>query len=79
MDNSILAGKVSYFVFILLGHLDAMLRNLVIGKMGSNGHEDTITEANKRFEAHCAGTKVLPADVRRAVSWQGLVNSVTHV
>jgi len=49
------------------GHLDAMLRSLVIGKMGRTGHQPTIDEAKKRFAAHCGGTNALPADLRAPV------------
>ena len=40
----------------------------MLGKMGRNGHQDTIAEARKRFADHCSGTKALPADLRAAVS-----------
>ena len=45
-----------------------MLRTLVIGKMGRNGDEGVIAEAKKRFEAHCAGSAPIPADLRGPVS-----------
>ena len=45
-----------------------MLRTLVIAKMGRNGDEAIIAEAKKRFEAHCAGTTTIPADLRGPVS-----------
>ena len=46
--------------------LDAMLRTLVLGKMGRNGDEAVIAEARKRFEAHCGGATI-PADLRGPV------------
>ena len=53
--------------YIVAGHLDSMLRNLVIGKLGKNGEEAVIAEAKKRFAAHCAGSATIPADLRGAV------------
>lgn len=51
----------------LLGHLTAMLRDLVLTKMGRNGDEATVAEAQRRFEEHVSGTKPLPADLRTPV------------
>nr|XP_054758539.1 puromycin-sensitive aminopeptidase-like [Lytechinus pictus] len=48
-------------------HLDALLRALVIRVMGRNGHEATVEEARKRFDAHCSGGAQLPADLRNSV------------
>ena len=45
-----------------------MLRSLVLAKMGRNGDEAVVAEAKKRFEAHCAGTATIPADLRGPVS-----------
>ena len=50
-----------------VGHLVAMLRSLMVSKLGMNGDESTITEARKRFAAHCDGSCVLPADLRAPV------------
>ncbi|XP_068751963.1 puromycin-sensitive aminopeptidase-like [Montipora capricornis] len=49
------------------GHLDALLRGLVLGVMGRSGDAATITEARKRFQAHCKGESTIPADLRSAV------------
>ena len=49
------------------GHLDALLRGLVLGRMGRCGHPPTVAEAQKRFEAHCKKEATLPADLRVAV------------
>ncbi|XP_064598635.1 puromycin-sensitive aminopeptidase-like isoform X2 [Liolophura sinensis] len=49
------------------GPLVAMLRELVITRLGRYGHETTVTEAKARFEAHYTGAKVLPADLRSPV------------
>ncbi len=45
-----------------------MLRSLAIAKMGRSGDEVVVAEARKRFEAHCAGSAQIPADLRGAVS-----------
>ena len=49
------------------GPLDAMLRSLVLGICGKNGHDATIEEARRRFTEHSAGTKLIGADLRAAV------------
>ena len=51
----------------LEGHLDALLRGLVLGCMGRSGDPATIAEARKRFDAHCKGESTIPADLRAAV------------
>ncbi|KAK2165380.1 hypothetical protein LSH36_51g04005 [Paralvinella palmiformis] len=48
-------------------HLDAMLRSLVIGRLGKAGHKATVEEAKRRFAAHCDGSSTLPADLRNPV------------
>ena len=50
-----------------------MLRTLVIGRIGSVGHEPVVSEAKKRFAAHCDGSAELPADLRSAVSFLNLI------
>ena len=35
--------------------------------MGRSGDSASITEARKRFDAHCKGESVIPADLRSAV------------
>lgn len=49
------------------GHLDEMLRTLVISRCGSFGNEDTINEARKRFDAHLQETAKLDANLRSPV------------
>ena len=49
------------------GHLTAMLRSLVIGRLGRAGDQSVIEEARKRFAAHCDGSAPIPADLRNAV------------
>ncbi|PFX27024.1 Puromycin-sensitive aminopeptidase [Stylophora pistillata] len=48
-------------------HLDALLRGLIVGRLGKYGHPATVAEAQKRFEAHCKGESTIPADLRSAV------------
>ena len=56
-----------YFLCVLQGHLDALLRGLIIACLGKYGKADTVAEANKRFDAHCKGESAIPADLRSAV------------
>lgn len=49
------------------GHLDALLRGLVLGKLGKAGHKPTLEEARRRFKEHVDGKQVLPADLRSPV------------
>ncbi|XP_071792153.1 puromycin-sensitive aminopeptidase-like [Asterias amurensis] len=49
------------------GHLDSMLRSLVVRVMGRNGHPHAIEEAKKQFKSHCAGGEQIPADLRAPV------------
>ena len=55
------------FRFSNSGALTAMLRDLVLMKLGRCGDEATVKEARKRFEDHCAGTKTISADLRSTV------------
>ena len=43
------------------GYLTAMLRALVLGKVGAFGHKDAVKEAQKRFALHVDGSKIIPA------------------
>jgi len=52
---------------IVLGHLDKLLRPLVIGRLGRFGDEAIIAEAQKRFDAHVSGKALIPADLRSPV------------
>jgi hypothetical protein len=52
---------------IVLGHLDKLLRPLVIGRLGRFGDEAIIAEARKRFDAHVSGKTLIPADLRSPV------------
>lgn len=49
------------------GHLDALLRSLVIGRLGRNGDPEYIKEAQARFEKHFDESETLPADFRGPV------------
>lgn len=40
----------------------------MIGRLGKAGDEEVVAEAKTRFSAHCQGSKLLPADLRHAVS-----------
>lgn len=50
------------------GHLDALLRGLVLGKLGKAGHKPTLEEARRRFKDHVEGKNTLSADLRSPVS-----------
>merc|ERR1719300_974303 len=56
------------------GHLTAMLRDLVLTRMGRYGDEATVAEARKRFDDHVKGTKPLSADLRGPVYVTVLTN-----
>ena len=60
--------------FFVVGHLTALLRSLVIGMLGRNGHEDTVAECRKRFQDHCDGASEIPADLRGAVYGSVIAN-----
>ncbi|XP_062304787.1 puromycin-sensitive aminopeptidase isoform X4 [Osmerus eperlanus] len=49
------------------GHLDALLRGLVLGKLGKAGHKPTLDEARRRFKDHVEGKQILSADLRSPV------------
>ncbi|KAF6299265.1 aminopeptidase puromycin sensitive [Rhinolophus ferrumequinum] len=49
------------------GHLDALLRGLVLGKLGKAGHKATLEEARRRFKDHVEGKQTLSADLRSPV------------
>ncbi|XP_025091662.1 puromycin-sensitive aminopeptidase-like isoform X2 [Pomacea canaliculata] len=49
------------------GHLTAILRELVLSKMGAAGANSIIAEARKRFQAHCSETEIIPGDLRSPV------------
>ena len=51
------------------GHLDALLRGLVLGKLGKAGHKATLEEARRRFKDHVEGKQILSADLRSPVGF----------
>ena len=55
-------------MMVHLGHQAAMLRGLVIGRLGRSGHKATVDKARELFAAHQANPAggALPADVRGA-------------
>ena len=48
------------------GHLDALLRGLIIERLGKYGDQATVAEAQKRFKEHWKGESTIPADLRSA-------------
>ena len=48
-------------------HLDTLLRNMIINRLATFEDPLVLSESKKRFEAHCNGTHVIPADLRSAV------------
>ena len=48
-------------------HLDTLLRNMIISRLATFEDPLVLSEAKKRFEAHCNGTHVISADLRSAV------------
>jgi hypothetical protein len=69
MPTKCLNGQVTIQdLFFTPAHLKAMLRDLVLTRMGRYNDEATVAEAMKRFEEHYKGEKTLPADLRGPVS-----------
>jgi hypothetical protein len=60
--------EYSAYVSDFPGHLIAMLRSLVIHRLGYADDKSVVSEAKARFAAHCDGSALLPADLRSAVS-----------
>lgn len=48
-------------------HTQGLLRMIVLSRMGILGHESTVQEARRRFQLHCEGKELIPADLRSAV------------
>jgi len=49
------------------GHLDTLLRCIVLSKLGRFGDSEVNDEAKRRFDAHVAGTTSIHADMRSTV------------
>lgn len=71
---SVIAGTVGWDSKPSEGHLTAMLRDLVLTRMGRYGDGPTVKEAKKRFEEHHSGSQDLPADLRGPVYVTVLTN-----
>lgn len=48
-------------------HLATLLRSTVIDRLARFKDPDILAEAKKRFDAHVAGTAIIPADIRGAI------------
>jgi len=48
-------------------HSNALLRALILGRMGAFGDQSVLNEARRRFDAHANKTSVLAADLRSPV------------
>lgn len=55
-----------FFEIETLGNLHAICRATILRVLGKIGDEETIQEAQKRFENHLNGA-LIPADLRSAV------------
>ncbi|XP_010432617.1 PREDICTED: aminopeptidase M1-like [Camelina sativa] len=62
------AGKLGWDPKQGESHLDAMLRGEVLTALAAFGHDETLKEAVRRFDAYLAdrNTSLLPPDIRRA-------------
>jgi len=49
------------------GHLDTLLRSLVLSKLGQSGDQEVRAEAKRRFDAHASGGQQINPDIRAAV------------
>ena len=58
--------------------MDALLRSLVIGKLGYYGHQKTVEEAKERVLDHAKETRVLPADLRVPV-WRSITTKIKTI
>lgn len=48
-------------------HLTALLRCLILSRLGKYGDPDVLREGQRRFKAHVEGTETINADIRSAV------------
>ena len=55
--------------FIISAHTTAILRGIVIERLGLMGHKETEEKAQKLFAAHCKDPvgKAIPTDIRPGV------------
>ena len=49
------------------GHLDTLLRSLVLSQLGQSGDSEVRAEAKRRFDAHVSGVTQINPDIRAAV------------
>jgi len=59
--------KVSWDAKSDEGHLETLLRCIVLSKLGRFGDKEVNDEAKRRFDAHVAGTSSIHADMRSTV------------
>ena len=67
---SILCRRLGWEAASDEGHLDSMLRGELLSALVSFGHEETVNEAKRRFEAFLEDrdTPLLPADIRKVIN-----------
>lgn len=53
------------------GHLDTLLRSLVLSQLGQAGDTEVRAEAKRRFDAHVSGVTHINPDIRSAVTETG--------
>ncbi|KAL9230405.1 hypothetical protein vseg_005764 [Gypsophila vaccaria] len=72
------AGKLGWEPKPGESHLDAMLRGEILTVLAEFGHEDTLNEATRRFDAFCADrdSPLLPPDTRKA-AYTAVMQKVT--
>ncbi|XP_077862985.1 puromycin-sensitive aminopeptidase isoform X1 [Saccoglossus kowalevskii] len=49
------------------GHLDSLLRSMVLLRLGRFSHTDTVSKAKVKFNDHTCGKETIPADLRGSV------------
>lgn len=60
-------SKLFFQFLIFSGHLDTLLRSLIIGSLASCGEESVVNESKKRFDSHFNKKTLIPADLRGPV------------
>lgn len=66
-ECSQLKHSLDDLLFSHSGHVQTLLRSLVIRFMGKCSDEETVAEAKKRFDLHVKGESLLVADLRSPV------------
>lgn len=77
-DNVLISQRNLKVHYFNAGHLTAILRELVLSKMGAAGANSIIAEARKRFQAHCSETEIIPGDLRSPVSPSSCQDPLCH-